>query len=73
MSELRIDFRDDPKGEEGQTAVDAIMIRIGAMLPPEQRGEYEEDVKKFLKESTAPDADYYRKLQPLVDPTAKGK
>jgi|GEM_PF-4508747 len=69
MSELEIDFKDDPEGLQGQAATNAMMIRIGAMLTPKDRGEYEEDVRIFLAESTAPDAAFYRDLQPLVNPT----
>lgn len=67
MSDLGIDFRTDPEGLEGQTAINAIMIRIGAMLPTEQRGEYAEDVSNFLEASNDPDADFYRKIQSLVN------
>jgi 1-acyl-sn-glycerol-3-phosphate acyltransferase len=70
MSELRIDFKDDPEELQGQAATDAMMIRVGAMLPLKDRGEYEEDINEFLEKSNAPDADFYRKLQLLVNPTA---
>jgi len=67
MSELGIDLRNDPPGLEGQAAADAIMIRIGAMLPRHLRGEYTEDIDAFL-EGTDPDVTFYRDIiQPLVN------
>lgn len=53
----------DPTGERATTA---IMVRIGALLPRDQWGDYASEIADFLK-SEAPDAAYYRNRRTSLD------
>ncbi len=59
LSRLGLNLENDPNGEQAMTA---IMVRIGALLPRYLWGFYEEDIDKFLA-SSAFDVDHYRAIQ----------
>lgn len=59
LSKLGLNMQNDPTGEKATTA---IMVRIGALLPKELWGYYQQEIEEFL-ESKMFDVDFYRQVQ----------